>query len=500
MMQRLSFAPGVDTMRSPTTMRGGFVDVNLCRFREGCVEKFLGWAQIIPQAVSGVARTLHFWTDLTDDSWLAIGTNSQLYVYSQTENALYNITPVGWPGGFASSVPEQRYSPMIWSLDNFGQDLVAFPAGGPLYIWSPTIPPNLATIEMNAPAVNQGGFVAMPEEIVVAFGCTPVGGGNADPLLIRWCDVQDITDWTASTTNQAGSFRLSRGSRVVGGISCALGQFLWTDLDIWAMQYEGFPLVFGFTIIGANTGLLSQNAVVAVGSTIYWASDHGFFTLSSSGVAPIPCTVWDKFFENINTAQEAKVIAGANQHHNEVYWFFPSAGGSGEIDSFVSFNYMENLWAYSLADGNVPSLMARTAWTDQNRPGQPLSIDLAGLLIQQGVGVDANGQPMTGVFIQTGYVDAEDGRSVAFWRQFIPDFLWYLSTSDTPSLNIFIYGRNWPGDTPTVIGPFTVTPQTEYLTTRARFREIALRLEMDGLGSWFRMGTNRIMTQVDGRI
>ncbi len=497
-MFRLTATPGVDVERTPTTMRGGYVQSNLIKFREGLVEKWGGWQRICNTQLAGVGRTLHFWDDLTGTSWLAAGTNLQLYV--EQNGVLYNISPVGWPGGFPDA-GHGMYSPLIWSLDNFGQNLIGIPSGGSLYQWVPGQPPALATRVTQAPAVNIGGFVAMPEQIVMAYGCTPLGGGNADPLLVRWCDQSDITDWTASTTNQAGSFRLSRGSKIVGGISCALGQFLWTDLDFWQVQYQGFPLVFGFQMIGPNSGLMAPNAIVAYGSQLFWLSDHGPFVYSGGGVQPIPCTVWDKLFTNLNTAQAAKCVAGSDYNRaNDIIFCFPSATGTGEVDSYIKFNTMENLWDYGDAPPGGFNLLARTAWTDQNRPGGPLSIDRNNLIQQQDIGVDADGQPMTGVMIRSGYMDIQEGDEILFVSMLIPDLLWRQSTNPNPSLQMTLYFRNWPGDTPTAEGPFTITPTTQYVTPRTRAREVAVQLNCDGLGVWFRMGTSRLRFQPDGKI
>lgn len=496
-IQRLAYSSGVDTERSATTMRGGYVSSNLINFREGLPEKVAGWQRISGTKLLGVCRALHYWSDLVSNKFIAAGTERNLYV--ENIGIIHDITPAGWPSGAASSgnVP---YSLLIWSLDNFGQNLIAIPSGGGVYQWVPDIafPPVLIA---QAPKVNQGGFVASPQRIIMAYGCSNGATAVGDPLLIRWCDQEDPTDWTASPVNQAGSFRLSRGSRITGGLSCNLGQFLWTDLDVWGVQYLGFPAVFGFNILAANSGLLAQKAVTAVGNTIYWMSDHGFFVLSGSGVQPIPCTVWDKVYLNLDTGNQDKCLAGADQVHNQVWFFYPSKnGGSGEIDSYVKYNYMENLWDFGPATPQQANLMARTAWTDQNQPGSPVNVDLNSLMQQNDVGVDADGAAMTGVMFQTGYQDLADGQDILFVDQLIPDWVWLLSTSPTPSLEMSLYFRNWPGDTPTVAGPYTVTPTTQYITLRTRARELSIAVRCDGLGSWFRMGTNRLRAARDGRI
>jgi hypothetical protein len=351
----------------------------------------------------------------------------------------------------------------------------------------------------SAPAHNQGAFVAMPEQIIMAFGCSPDGGAQ-DPMLVRWCDQSDYTDWQASATNQAGSFRLSRGNRIVGGLQAPIGAILWTDLDIWSVTYEGFPLVFGFFQVGSDCGLIAQKAAVVLGSIPYWMSPAGFFQLTSSGAQQIPCTVWDQVFLNLDAANQDKCIAGSDYLYNEVIWFYPSLnGGSGEIDSYVKYNVAENEWDYGPAAPGMANLMSRSAWTDQNKPGPRFSVDLSGLIQQQDSGLDANGAPMTGVMAQSGYLDIADGGQIMAVSRYIPDFKW---EGTNPSLQLTLLFRRWSGDDDpegsSVQGPFTITPSTRYVTFTARGREVAELITCDAADTWFRRGVPRIMAEPDG--
>jgi len=541
MFMRLDFQPGVDVERTPTTMRGGWVDSNLVRVREGKYEKHLGWQRIINTPVQGRARGIHYWTDLQAIPWLAIGTTQRLYVINLAQLpggtspvtsplpafTISVITPAGWTGGQENQVSGNYATPLIWSLDNFGQDLLAWPSGGGFYYWQPpatnpaagfapalpvtyTGPPPPGGFSGGPPAYNIGGFVAMPQQIVFAYGCTSstaAVGEKPNPLQIRWSDQQDFTSWFPTTTNQAGGYIIPRGSRIIGGLSSILGNFFWSDLDFWSAQYSGLPFVFGFQNIGPNTGLLARNAAVATGNAIFWASDHGFFLFGGGGPQPIPCTLWDQFYNNIVHAQQEKVVAGTDQHHNEVYFFFPSIAGNGtnsnsnaEIDSYLKYNFVENVWDFGSATPEMANLLSRTCWTDQNRPGGPFSVDLNGLIQQSDIGVDADGVAMAGVSLTSGYYDVDEGQGIMFVDQLLPDFLWNQSTVANPSLQMTLLFRNWPGDTPTVKGPFKITPETKYVTCRCRGREVAVKIECDSPGTWFRMGTPRLRAARDGRI
>ena len=625
---RLQFKGGVDIEISQTAAKGTWSQTNLIRWRSGFLEFMRGWQQICATALAGICREIHFWSDLVSRQWFACGTNSHLYI--EHAGVLYDITPAaGFTPGSASSgsVP---FSLLVWSCDNFGQDLIAVPSGQGVFLWVPPntgtkaalIAPNetpavltgglvgnaigpwnaitaggfsitingstvivgalnfsaaaveadvvaivqaglnaavgagvvtmsgtapggnwqfiLTTISTGtsatlgnafppssgtdissmlgwtsaltaglvqgaggagAPPYNQGAFVTMPEQIIMAFGSSPAPGtpaypGPQDPMLVTWCDQSDYTDWAASTTNQAGSFRLSRGNRIVGGLQAPVGVLLWTDFDVWSVTYIGFPLVFGFFEVGSNCGLIAQKAATVLGSIPYWMSDHGFFRLTQAGAEQIPCSVWDAVYLNLDEANQDKCLAAANYHYSEVWFFYPSiSGGSGEINSYVKYNIAENEWDYGLATAGQANAMARTAWTDQNRPGPPVAADLTGLLQEQDSGLTANGKPIEGIMAQSGYLDMAEGEEMVFADQWIPDGIW---EGDDPSIQVSLYFRRWPGDPPSIQGPFTVTPSTEYITFRARGREVAEQITGTGNG-WFRRGVPRLRIAPDGR-
>ncbi len=382
---RLDYRPGINVELTPTANRGGYSQSNLIRWRDGKPEKLLGWAHICGTPLPGLCRALHFWTDLTGNAWVGCGTSSDLMVLllgqTQQGGTLFNITPAGLLGGLSSS-GEIEFSLRVWSLDNFGEDLIAVPSGGKIFLWVPTSNPALATVIPTAPPFNQGAFVVMPEEIIMAFGSSADGATAMDPLLLRWCAQANFNDWVPSATNQAGSFRLSRGNRIIGALQAPFGAMIWTDVDLWATQYLGFPLVFGFTQIMSNCGLISQKSAAVIGNAIYWLSDHGVFKMdASSGVQQVPCPVWDILFKNLDLKNEDKCFAAADALYNEVFFFFPSlSGGTGEIDSYIKVNTLmspEQAWDYGS--------LVRTAWTDQNRPGPPFGVDQTGLIQQHDI-------------------------------------------------------------------------------------------------------------------
>ncbi len=488
---RLIYKGGVDAELTLTANRQGWSAANCVRFREGAVERIRGWVSACNQILSGAARTMHFWSDLLSVLRVSVGTSSTLYLIDQDSKNAFDITPAGLLPGPASSgtVP---YSLRIYSMDNFGQILMAVPSGGTLYAWTPPTLTTPAVVVPTAPPHNQGCFTTAPQRILMMFGSSP-DGGSQDPMLLRWSDMDDYTTWDPTTTNFAGSFRLSRGNRIIGALQGPLNAYIFTDQDIWIIQYEGFPLVFGFFQLTSQAGLISQNAAVVLGTSPYWMSDHGFFTLGGGGAQQIPCTVWDKVFLDLDEANQDKIVAMANYHYGEIGWAFPSlSGGTGENDSFVKYNIQENLWDY----GGPGSALARTAWTDWNRPGGPLSVDSEGNVWHQDVGFMAGKEPLPGAMITSGFNDLDDGSSMIFIDRLIPDF---RMEGDDPQIQLNFMVRDYPGGPITTAGPFTITPSTEFVNIWLRGREWAEQIIFDG-ASWARRGVPRIRISRDGRL
>lgn len=376
----------------------------------------------------------------------------------------------------------------LWSLDNFGQVLLAVPNGGKLYAWTPPVTyGNVATEVATAPTKSNGMFVAMPQRQCVLWGTET--GGTQDDLLIRWSDVEDYTDFTATITNQAGSFRLSTGSRIVGAAQAPQAALIWTDQELWVMQYIQPPLIYSFISIGNGCGLIAQNAQAQVGRSTFWMSQKGVFSYGDNGIAPIVCMVWDKLFGDLDLDNSDKVFAAPNALFNEVSFFYPSeSGGTGEIDSYAKLNTAEGLWDYGT--------LVRTSWIDSSALGPPIASDEDSYLQQHEIGFDDDGSAMDGVEVMSGYIDIAEGLLFVFIDQIIPDFYF---TGDDPSVTLTIYTQDYSGGPTQTFGPYEITPQTEYLSLRARARQIAFKIECDSLGTFWRLGAMRYRGSQSGR-
>jgi len=435
----------------------------------------------------------------------------------------YGGTGPDWPSsdsgnsGYGTGIPGRAIVvPGVgaedWTLDNWGELLVACPLNGGIFFYDPTGGFQNLQIIPTAPAVNTGIFVSMSQEILVAFGSSVhvTGGWEHDPMLVAWSDVGDFTNWTPSAATQAGDFRISIGSKIVGGMAVANQNLIWTDLDLWAMNYIGPPLVFGFNKIGAGAGLTSMHGAQQMRGSVYWMGPVNFYSYTSGGVSVMPCPVWDVVFQNLNVSYLNNVRAMPNTSYNEIGWLYPSAASvDGECDSYVKTNLLEPgmPWDYGP--------LSRTAWIDHTVLGMPIASTSDGRIFQHEMTNDADGQVLSSSFT-TGYFFLSEGEDFVTVDQIYPDFKWnfYSPTTFTGNavpdamitLNFLLV--NYPGDTPTIYGPFTVTRQTvngllqvvpQWIPVRFRGRQMAIQVQSNDIGSFWRLGYVRYRFSVQGR-
>jgi len=409
----------------------------------------------------------------------------------------YGVGGYGTGGfGVGTTQPSTSGTPVTttdWTLDNFGQDLIACPAGGAIYYWHPGGQlQNAQIVGGNGPLVNSGIFVAMPERQIIAYGSSFTL--SPDPLLVRWCDIEDFTQWNATPTNQAGSYRIPTGSKIVAGIQGPQQGLLWTDLDMWAMQYVGAPFVYGFNKIGSNCGAVSRHCTGQLNGAIFWMSQKQFFMSMGSGPQSIPCPIWDVIFQNINTSYLSKVCCAVNSQFNEVTWYYPSAS-STENDSYVKYNTVLQQWDYGS--------LGRTAWIDQSVLGPPIGAGSDNYLYQHEVGNDAASGATTTAMLssfQTGFFQLNEADNLIFIDQIWPDMKWgTYSGTQNATVQITFYVTNYPGDAVTAYGPYNMTQATEYISVRIRARLMSIAVSSSDVGTFWRLGAIRYRYQIDGK-
>jgi hypothetical protein len=381
-----------------------------------------------------------------------------------------------------------------WTIDNWGEIVVACPKNGGIYSWEPNSGFGNLALVATAPAFNSGIFVAMPEQILVAYGSTPIGSTQQDPLLVRWSNILDFTNWTVTSQTQAGDFHIPTGSAIIGALQAAQQGLIWTDVGIWAMQYIGYPLIFSFNQIGFGCGLVGPHAMTTLRGSVFWMSQENFYMLTSSGATVLPCSVWDVVFQDLDTAHQNKCVAASNSGFNEVAFYYPSlSGGTGECDKYVKVN---------LSEPNTPwdyGTLSRTAWIDQGILGPPVGASAQKLIFQHETSLDADGQAMDS-FFESGFAIIGDAENFAFVDQFIPDMKWGLfNGSQGANVQMMLTMVDYPTATPMIAGPYTVMQASQYVSTRLRGRMLKWRIESTDVGSFWRMGLPRYRWGVDGR-
>lgn len=426
------------------------------------------------------------------------GGNVQIVYYITLSPSLpsagYGIGPYG-EGAYGIGVtpaptPGSPITATNWSLDNWGEILLASPANGPVYSWSPDSGYPVATKVVSAPQINGGIFIADPYQILVAWASSTEG--VQDPLLVSWSDSGDYTNWTVTALTQAGSFRIPRGSKIMGGLQGPQFGFIWTDVDVWAMQYIQPPLVFGFNKLAEECGLIARHAAGVVNSTVYWMGNNQFYQYAGAGVQPVICSVWDVIFQDLDTNNLDKIHVASNNGFGEISWYYPSlSGGSGEVDSYVKYNFILNCWDYGK--------LSRTAWIDQSVLGMPIGISSNGYIYQHEIANDADGAAM-GEYFETGYAQISQGEELTFIDWMIPDFRYgKFNSPQNASLNITLKFTDYPGAAQKTKGPYSVASNINYRNPRIRGREIGMRIDGAGLGGWWRMGGLRYRGAQDGK-
>ena len=408
--------------------------------------------------------------------------------------------------GSAADVSIPSTSLRLWSMDNFGEDLLANVRGGGIFYWDTsagvgTRAVNITTVSgTNQPQVANIVLVSEKDRHVLAFGCDPqADAGNLDPLTIRFSNQESFTVWGVTATNTAGELRIGSGSEIIAAVQTKQQVIVFTDRSVSAMQFIGAPFTFGITEVSTNTSIVGQNAAVAVGDSVFWMGNDVFYRYDGN-VTLIPCPVEEYVFNNVNVSQLSKVTAGSNAEFNEVWWFYPSASSSNN-DSYVVYNYADKIWFYGTID--------RTAWDAGGVSGFPIAASPDGNIYFQENGFsDGSTNPPSAIssFVESSGVDIGDGQQFMSVKQIIPDIEFRNSTG-TPTATFTLNARTYPGSGTTqtqsgntvrsVASP--VEKYTEKLDVRIRGRSVSLRVESNQVGTQWRLGSTRLDMRPDGR-
>ena len=436
-----------------------------------------------------------------------------------TGNASYQINPgpsfstsaYGWGtdgyglGGWGSPSTSSNVTleARQWSLDNFGEDLIATVLNGGTYIWDTSVGVGTrATAVANAPTASRLSLVSSPDRHLILFGTENTIGDytTQDDLLLRFSDQEDINNYTPTAENTAGSLRIADGSRILAAERSRGQTLVWTDTSLHSLQFIGPPFTFGLRQLGQNCGIIGQHAGIDLNGNSFWMSQDSFYTFDGS-VKKLPCTVEQFVFNNINQTASENAFAGHNGEFNEIIWFYARTG-SDQINAVVAFNYQEGTW--------WTGTLARTSWIDRETYDNPIGTQYLGnttannetiLGLTAGAtqiylheqGNDADGEAMD-AYLKSGAVQIGQGDDFSFVSKLIPDV-----QNQSGTLNLDFEFLRYPNDANAVTKSTSFTSGTEKVDLRGRGRQFTANIVSNTTGTAWRLGTMRFDIQPDGR-
>lgn len=441
----------------------------------------------------------------------AAGGGNATYTFLLNTGNVDNEAATGWgSGGYG----RQGYGTALsaggglspldeWSLDLWGEDLLACRRGEHIYTWDEdsgleATQVNRASVRMTlisaAPSINNLILVSQPSRHLISFGCTNIAG-SFSPLNVRWSNQEDFNTWDPTVSvvdgNTAGEQLIRGGSQIIGAVQTRGEIIILTDDPVYVMRYSGDPFTFSFDQIGDHAGAVSQHSMIDVQGAVYWMGT-GAFHKYDGRVQTINCDIQDVTFktgnkESLNFSQKEKVFAGVNSQFNEIIWFYPAADSS-ECSRYIIHNYLENSWY----DGAID----RTVWVDAGVFEKPYAVDTTGTLYVHEVGVD-NGAQALPFYYETAYFDIQDGEDFSFIDRVATDFRRIPSGKE---LQMYVTTKKYPQDpNPVIKGPFAIKSDTKKVSLRARGRQARVRFESSANGTDFEMGVLRVGVKPDGK-
>ena len=419
---------------------------------------------------------------------------------------------IGW--GNAASVTTPGAQIRTWSHDNFGEDLIINPRDGGLFYWDKTTGLGNRAVELSSTSIFSGEtsvptiakqvLISDQDRHVIVFGCDGLGGsptdpqgdGVQDPLLVRFSSQENPVDFFPTTTNTAGDLRLGGGSTFVQAVETKEQILVYTNKTLHAMRFIGPPFTFGIKELSKNITIMSPSSAIAIDDNVYWMGVDTFYIYSGQ-TQQLPCSVKDKVFLDLNIEERNKVHVGANTEFSEVWWFYPSAS-STEIDKYVIYNYLENIWYFGS--------LARQAWLDRGIRSLPLATG-GGFIFNHETGFDDDNNAMTS-FIESAPMALGSVDRFSSINRIVPDVNFAGSTSINPQVDFTIKARTHSGsgftqtddsNTSQRTSTNPVEVYTEKLDVRVRGRTFALRVEATELGTKFKLGSPQVNIVQDGR-
>jgi hypothetical protein len=390
-----------------------------------------------------------------------------------------------------------------WWFDNFDNDLVMNIRNGAIYYWafegsfstratllSATTIDGIAPADVPAEAMQT--MVSQGDKHLLAFGATPFGGGDFDPLLIRWSTQDQPNVWTPLVTNSAGFLRVPRGSRIVRAVPTRQETVVFTDASMYSLQFLGTTDVFSLQELSDNISIAGPRAAVAVNNVVYWMGTDKFFAYSGR-VETLPCTLRNHVFNNLNYDQLEQIVCGTNEGWHEIWWFYPTAD-SNTNNAYVVYNYLERVWYY----GSIN----RTAWNDSPLRQYPQAVNGA-YIYDHERGTNDDTLPLA-AHITSSDFDITEGDHFLLMYRIIPDLDFTGSTAANPEATMTIKPHTAPGAPyrPNENGRViqnVVNQYTQQVYIRARARQLGFEIRSTGLDTQWQLGSPRLDARADGK-
>lgn len=428
--QSLAIAPGSARRVSPQDTRGGWYDMSNVRFVGGIMQPIGGWKQLAGVTTSGAVRAILSWRDLARLRWVAAASLANIVVWDGSTGT--DISPAGFvagqlgglldgwgvgPYGYETWGTHRSLEPQQYrvapgdtvTLDNYGQLLLAMgSADGRLCQWTPVLPVGASKLTPVSGAPSGRSFIVTDERSVVVIASTN------DPRRVDWCSLENITDWTPTATNTAGSLQLKSSGSALAARRCAQGVLIFCDDDVHLLAYVGTPYVYGLNRVGSGCGPIGSEAMVAFSGRSVWMGQSSFWLWDGS-VRPLPCDIAAYIFNDVSPTLQSITAGYHNGVFPEVSWQYCSrATAATTPDSYITWNYADNIWTH----GRLP----RSIGCEPGAYGLPLLGDAAGNVYQHETGWSADtAQRGSLVFAETGDLQLGDGDTLTFLEQLFPD-------------------------------------------------------------------------------
>ena len=450
----------------------------------------------------------------TGDGGAAVVGAYQINVGPEIQIPLVGWSSGSWGTGFWGVGTPSPIALRIWSQSNFGEDLIFGPRTGAMFYWDVSGGLNDRAVYLNSlpgasdvPVVQNVILVSDVSRFVFAFGCNDYGASILDPMLIRWSDQENAVNWTPAAINQAGSLRLSKGSKILTAVQSRQSILVFTDSAVYSLQYIGAPIVWSAELVADGVTCMAPNVVAVASNMTFWMGLDKFYVFDGNA-STLNCDVRRQVFDDINLQQREQFFAGAIEQFNEVWWFYCSANSTA-VDRYVVYNYLEKIW-YT---GNL----GRTAWLDACNCAFPNAATYDYTIVQHENGTDdnTNGTPQPlHSYIESSEWDIGDGDNFTFIRRALPDVTFRGSTSGTsPQLLMTIKpmrnsgsgyktpesegGSSSAGVVRTAEAP--IEEFTGQVFIRVRGRQFVLRYEANQLGTAWQTGALRVDVKSDGK-